>query len=259
MTKKIFAATALILLLAVTDAPNAFGEAPTGLAAPAGAQLPLRRGVGMSFYVQDQDYVLDSLEVGIPFFDPSVAKGLKVTNRTTTVHATLDYWLLPFLDLMILAGYIDGKTDVDLSQLNIGIPLQNITVKYKGEVYGAGFTAAGGWDKFFATLTVQYTNTNLDVSNSKVSAWVITPKFGYTVGKVGLFVGAEWQDPSEKHSGEYNVPPLGVVPYSVTLAGQDKWNYHAGMSTGIGRRWIFTLEGGFGNRTSGLFHVDYRW
>lgn len=259
MTKKCFAASVLLLLAACAAAPNALGQASGDSSQPPGMQLPLHRGAGLTFYAQDQDYTLDRLEVGIPGFDPALAKNLAVTNRIWTAHATLDYWVAPFLDLEVLAGYIHGTTDVALSRLNIGIPLQDIKVKYHGTVYGAGVTAAAGWDRFFSTLTVQYTNTSLNVTDSSVTAWVVTPKIGYTVGKVGLFVGAEWQDPEEKHRGQYDVPGLGVVPFSVTLVAKNKWNYHAGLSTGVGRHWLFTLEGGFGNRTSGLFHFDYRW
>ncbi len=251
------AVAALFVVFASAGVVKAQSQATLPL--PAGVNLPLPYGLGLSLYKQSQPYTIDTLALGIPGIDPAVAKGVNVDNTTETAHLTFDYWALPFLDVMVLAGYLRGTTDVNLSSVNVGVPLSNIQVKYKGLVYGAGFTLAGGWDKFFATVTTQYTNTSLDIEQSSVSSWVVTPKLGYTFGKTAAWLGAMYENPEERHKGTTTVPYLGLVPYDVTLSGKDKWGYLAGVSTGIGEHWLLTLEGGFGKRTSGLVHLDYRF
>ena len=228
--------------------------------AQSAAQLPKKWGLGVTAYRQSQPYSLESLQLGLPGLDPALANGLDVDNTTKTLHATFDYWLLPFLDVQVLIGNLESDTDVKLSTLNIGVPLSDLEVKSKGLVYGGGFTLAYGTSRSFATLTGQYTWTNLDEEGSSVEAWVVSPRVGMMVGKwAAAYVGAMYQEPQEKHTGTYDVPPFGTVLYSVELTSADKWGYLAGFNVGLAENWMLTVEGGFGKRTSVLAHLDYRW
>lgn len=223
-----------------------------------GSTMPKRWGIGVTYYDQKQPYGIESLS--IPGFDPAIAKSIDVDNHTTTAHATFDYWLFPFLDVQVLAGNIESDTDVKLSKVNIGVPLSNLEVKSKGQVYGAGFTLVYGNEKVFGMFTGQYTTTKLNKMGSSVKAIVFTPKVGMRVGKkMALYAGAMYQKPSEKHSGVYTIPYLGTMPYSVKLTSADKWGYLAGLNYGFSEHWMLTVEGGFGKRTSVLAHLDYRW
>jgi hypothetical protein len=249
--------TALVAVLVSAGVVTAQTQATVPMSA--GVDLPLPYGFGFSVYRQSQPYAIDRITLGIPGVDPALLRGIAVKNTTETAHLTFDYWALPFLDLAVLAGYLRGTTDVNLASVNVGVPLSDIEVTYKGLVYGGSFTLVGGWDKFFGTLTTQYTSTHLDTEQSSVTAWVVTPKFGYRFGKTAAWLGAMYQNPDEKHKGTTAVPYFGNVPYDVTLSAKDKWGYLAGLTTGFSEHWLLTLEGGFGKRTSGLVHLDYRF
>lgn len=228
--------------------------------AASGPELPKRWGVGVTYYNQSQPYTIESLSMSLPGIAPSVAKGLSVNNTTETLHATFDYWLLPFLDVQVLVGDLQSDTSVKLSKLNIGIPLADLKVKSKGLVYGGGLTLAYGTGSVFGTLTGQYTETKMDEEGASVTAWVATPKLGMRLGRrAAVYVGAMYQKPQERHSGRYDVPPFGTVPYAVKLTSADKWGYLAGLSIGVAEHWVLTMEDGFGKRTSALAHLDYRW
>ncbi|MFH1177939.1 MAG: hypothetical protein V1750_11075 [Acidobacteriota bacterium] len=225
-----------------------------------GVNLPKQWGIGVVYYNQKQPYKLDSLKLGLPGFDPAAASGLPVDNDATSYHAVFDYWALPFLNLELLAGNIDGSTGVGLSKVNIGMPLDDITVNYKGFFYGAGFTLAAGSPVYFATITTEYSRTKLDNEDSSVSAWVVTPRFGVNISnRTSLFVGAMYQDPAERHQGTYDIPHIATVPYDVTLTGKYAWNYLAGAYIGLGEHWKLNLEAGFGDRDSAQAYLSYRW
>jgi hypothetical protein len=225
-----------------------------------GYKLPKQWGIGIVYYYQTQPYKIESLTLGIPGFDPAIAKGLKVDNKVKSYHAVFDYWALPFLNLELLAGKIDGKTKVGLSGINIGIPLENIDVDYDGLFYGGGFTLAAGGKRFFGTLTTEYTNTNLKQEDSSVSAWIVTPRLGMNVGESSsVYVGGMYERPDEKHKGTYTVPMLGPVPYQVTLGSKYAWSYIAGANIGLTEHWMLVVEGGFGNRDGAMAHLSYRW
>jgi hypothetical protein len=225
-----------------------------------GVNLEKQWGIGVVYYHHEQPYEIASLALGLPGFDPTLASNIGIDSKATTAHLVFDYWLLPYLNVELEAGNIDGTTDVGLSQVNIGIPLQNITVDYDGIFYGAGITLAGGSEKFFASVTAQFEQTDLDQESSSVSAWVFTPRVGMNFGRhSSVFVGGMYQDPDEEHQGTYTIPGLGAVPYDVTLAAKFKWNYIAGTYLGLGEHWRLNLEAGFGDRDSYQAYLCYRW
>jgi hypothetical protein len=224
-----------------------------------GVKLPNPFGISISLYTQSQNYTIDQLTLGVQSIDPATAKNLKIENTTKAAHLQADYWVLPFLDVYGILGQVRGTTKVNLSQVNIGLPLQDLDLKYQGLLYGAGIVLAYGGEHVFGTLDLNYNNTKLDVSTSSVWAWLATPRIGYDFGKVAAYLGAMYQHPQEKHQGTFDIPGFGPVPYDVTLGAKDAWSYLAGVNAPFGPHWVLTLEGGFGPRTAALVHLDYRF
>lgn len=224
-----------------------------------GAKLPKQAGISISLYTQSQNYSIDQLTLGVQSIDPAAATNLKIENTTKAAHLQADYWVLPFLDVYAILGEVRGTTKVNLSQVNIGLPLQDLDLKYQGLLYGAGIILAYGGEHVFGTLDFNYNNTRLDVETSSVSAWLATPRIGYNFGKVAAYLGAMYQHPEERHKGTFDIPGFGPVPYDVTLGAQDAWSYIAGINAPFGPHWVLTLEGGFGPRTAALVHLDYRF
>ncbi len=224
-----------------------------------GAKLPKRAGVSISLYTQSQNYAIDKLTLGVQTIDPAAAKNLKIENTTKAAHLQADYWVLPFLDVYAILGQVRGTTKVNLSQVNIGIPLQDLRLEYRGWVYGGGIVLAYGGEHVFTTLDLNYNNTSLDVSTSSVWAWLATPRIGYDFGPVAAYLGATYERPQEKHEGTFIITGFGPVPYNVTLGAENAWSYIAGLNAPLGPHFILTLEGGFGPRTAVLGHLDYRF
>lgn len=250
---------ALVCTLLLLEASAAGAQSLREQALARGAKLPKPFGVSLSLYTQSQNYAIDKLALGVQTIDPAAAKNLDIENTTKAAHLQADYWVLPFLDVYGILGQVQGTTKVNLSQVNIGLPLQDLDLEYRGLVYGAGIILAYGGKHVFGTLDLNYNNTSLDVSTSTVSAWLATPRIGYDFGKVSAYVGAMYQHPQETHEGTFDVPGFGPVPYDVTLGAEDAWSYIAGLNAPFGPHWVLTLEGGFGPRTAVLAHLDYRF
>jgi hypothetical protein len=222
--------------------------------------IPAKFGIGLTLYNQTQPYEISSLQVTLPGLDPTQLQNLEVDNDTNSYHLRLDYWILPFLNVFGLVGEIDGKTTVNLQAIELGLPinLNNIVVDYDGTVYGAGLVLAAGGEKWFAAIAYDYTDTDLDVSNSSVEASIITPKLGLRTKSGAIWVGAMHQDAEERHIGTFDVPGLGPVPYDVILNEKEPWNWLIGATTGIGENWVLILQGGFGDRNAALVTLEYR-
>ncbi|HSG01267.1 MAG TPA: hypothetical protein VLA20_09045 [Vicinamibacterales bacterium] len=257
--KKTLLHAALFLAAFLAASGHAQAESLREAALARGYDLPRPFGIGVSYLTQDQDFSIDHLTLGIDSIDPAVAAGLDIENETDTIHLTADYWILPFLDLYAILGNVDGTTHVGLSQINIGLPLQDLDIDYDGLLYGAGAVLAYGGDHVFVLVDVSYSWTNLSGSASSVEALVATPRIGYDFGKVSVWGGAMYQEPDERHRGVVVIPGLGPVPYDVTLGSKDHWNYTAGLNVKLNEHWFASLEGGFGPRSMVLAHFEYRF
>ena len=138
-------------------------------------------------------------------------------------------------------------------------PCHNLKVNYSGFMYGGGATLAFGGKGWFATVTYDLTETDLDIATSSVSAWVLTPRVGLTFKSAAIWVGAMYQNAEETHEGVWEMPFLGAVPYSAVLEQSEPWNYQIGMIAGLGEHWNLNFEGGVGNRKSVLAALEYRF
>ncbi len=250
--------TAIFVFLVCAGLHMAFAETEDFKKLPEGMRLPLRYGIGFTFYTQSQNYIIDSLDVGIPIFNPAMADLIKVKNDTTTEHISVDCWLLPFLDVEALVGRVHGTTKVKISELRLPIPLSDLTIKYDGLVYGTGLTLAGGHDRYFGSFTTQYTGTDLNLNESSVTAIVLTPKAGVTFSRAAIWAGAMYQRAKEDHRGRYTIPFFGNVSYSVKLHEKSPWNFQAGFTSELAKHWLIVAEGGLGDRKSLLARIEYR-
>ena len=226
-----------------------------------GYQLPMKWGLGLTLYNQTQPYDIIELQVPLAGLDIGAAEGLEIKNSTDSYHLKIDYWVLPFLNIYALGGYIDGTTAVKLSNVDLGLPilLNDLRVDYSGFMYGGGATLAFGGKTWFASLTYDGTWTDLDVSNSTVTGWVLTPNVGLIFDGVSIWVGAMYQQAEETHEGIWEMPFLGAVPYYAKLEQSEPWNYHIGMRAKISKHWNLKFKGGFGTRKAVLTNLEYRF
>lgn len=225
--------------------------------APAGS-LPLPYGVNLTVYSQGQDYAVSSLSFDVPglTFDPNV---LQVDNQLDELNLKADLWLLPFLNVFAIFGSIDATTTVDFRDADLPVALDNVVIRYDGNVYGGGITLAAGGDRWFTSLTGIYTQTDLGNLNSDVSAMVVSPKVGLRQGRTAFWVGAMYQQAEEDHSGRVTVPIFGAVNFAVGLEEADPWNAQVGMTAELFPHWMLEIEGGVGNRTSASLGLTYRF
>ncbi|MDE2641825.1 MAG: hypothetical protein OSB55_03590, partial [Verrucomicrobiota bacterium] len=193
-------------------------------------------------------------------------------SRATSTTAKLDAWLLPFLNVYGVAGYVDGETVASGFSVN-GLPPamasllpSSFSIAYSGPIYGAGITLAAGYNQYFALLDANYTESDLDIGESTIEAFVVSPRIGIT-GNLGglegsLYVGAMYQDIDENQNGTVNFPVMGqAVPvgYRVISEAENKWNYLVGANLKASESWNYGIEVGFSDRTHAMATLNYRF
>jgi hypothetical protein len=195
----------------------------------------------------------------------------KIESRATSTTAKIDAWVLPFLNVYGVVGYVDGETTA--SGLSVNDPMldallpSSFALPYSGPVYGGGVTLAAGYNQFFASVDANYTEADLDIGDSSIEAFVISPRVGIT-GELGglngsLYVGAMYQDVDENQNGTvpFPIPGVGPVPvgFDVISQAEDEWNYLVGANLKAGESWHYGIEVGFSERTHVMATLNYRF
>ena len=226
-------------------------------------ELPRPWGIGIDFYTMDQDYMIRDLQFALPGISLGDPSKIQVTNEVVHFDIQADVWLLPFLNVFGIIGKVDTDTRVDFSNVAItGLPfsLGELPVSFDGTVYGLGFTLAYGNENWFATVTTTYTKTSTSGDlDSSVDSLSIQPRLGLIRNGWRFWVGRMYLDVDETHSGIFDLPVIGPVPFAVELATQDNWNYAAGAGYSFTDRANLTFEVGFGNRNHTLFNLNVRF
>lgn len=226
-------------------------------------ELPRPWGIGVDFYTMDQKYDIKDLSFSLPGVSLGDPSNIKVTNEVQHFDFQGDAWILPFLNVFGVIGKVDIDTVVDFSQVQItGLPfsLGELPVKFDGTVYGGGFTLAYGTEKWFSSVTTTFTKTNTSGDlDSKVNSTSVQPRFGILRNSWRFWVGAMYLKTDETHSGNFDIPYIGPVPFSVELETADKWNYVVGAGYAFTDRAALRLEYGFGNRNHTLFNFNVRF
>ncbi len=227
--------------------------------------LPRPWGIGVDFYTMDQNYDIKSLDFALPGVSVGDPSDIDVTNDLQHLDIKGDVWLFPFLNVFGLVGKADIDTVVDFSNTEIiglppGISLGKIPVSFDGTVYGAGFTLAYGTERWFTSLTTTFTKTSTSGDlESKVNSTSVQPRIGLLRENWRFWVGAMYLDTDETHSGVFELPFIGPVPFDVELVTQDSWNYTLGAGYVFSDRADLSFEVGFGNRTHSLFNFNVRF
>jgi len=226
-------------------------------------QLPRPWGLGGDFYTMDQDYDIKSLTFeypGVSLGDPSQ---IKVTNEVAHLDIQGDAWILPFLNVFGILGHVNIDTVVDFSQADIqGLPfsLGQLPVKFNGTVYGGGFTLVYGTQNWFASVTTTFTKTNTSGDlDSSVKSTSVQPRLGLIRNSWRFWLGSMYLKTDETHSGTFDLPYVGPVPFAVELQTKDRWNYVVGAGYAFGDRATLRFEYGFGARNHTLFNFAFRF
>lgn len=228
----------------------------------AGAEnLPLPYGIGADYYYQRQGYDIKALTVDVPGFNPAMASAVQVKTRVNEGDVKLDAWLLPFLNVFILDGYVEEHTKVT----GIPPPLNTLVLNEHGNIFGGGLTLVGNIQRFWASLLIAETYADLSNNDSWIRSWVVCPKAGvqldtpWSSKALNVWVGGMYQRADEDHSGTLTAPGLGQLHYNVKLQEEEAWNFLFGASVDLCKNWEASLEAGVGQREQLTASLVYRF
>jgi hypothetical protein len=225
-----------------------------------GYDLPLPFGVSLIYNYLARDISVSDVRIGINGEPPHSASRFLDLGSNSKVNAALikaDAWLLPFLNVYVLGGYINnqstsqGHVTIPRPGPRPGPPLEfdfTVPTTLSGFVGGAGLSLAAGYKQFFVMADANYSKTDIGFDN-RFRALVASARTGWN-GKIGsvptrLWLGAAYWDTENTATSTVMVPDVGTVSFEADQGPRHPWNMILGGSVVLGRHWESFLECGF--------------
>jgi len=225
-----------------------------------GIELPLPLGAGTVFLgLFNRDIDVTDVRIGLNGASPqSVNRFVNLGSSSDVFNANLklDAWLLPFLDVYLLGGYVYNEST---TRANVTIPrpgpipgTYNFTTKIKtklrGFVGGGGMTLAGGYGDFFMVTDINYAQTDIGFDNS-FRAVIATIRSGWN-GRVNdhplqLWLGAGYWETANTAEGTTDVPGVGRIKFEADQGPKYPWLYDIGGSLELMKEFQLFADVGF--------------
>lgn len=219
--------------------------------------LPLPLGAGLMTIFMERD--IEVTDVTVQFLDRppesiSERADFEVSNRTRSLAARFDAWVLPFLNVYALAG--QATTDTSLrSRFVIDRPLApplevEITddSSVDGPMLGLGLTAVIGGDAWFAMADANYTLAEMDLFDEEIRAWLYSGRLGWhgptRWGPARAWGGVFYMDSERTLTITEELPLIGPTEVRVAQRPVDPVTYQVGASLTIDHHWDILLEAG---------------
>jgi hypothetical protein len=233
----------------------------------AGADLPLPFGVALiGTGLTGRKIEVTDIRVGLNGSPSSVSQfvNLGTTSNVVNANLKLDAWLLPFLNLYMLLGYVhNNSTTHALVTVPRPGPLPgtrrvetDLTTELDGFVGGVGATLAGGYRDVFMVVDCNYDQIDMGF-NDTFHALVASARGGWN-GRirevpVQLWVGAGYWDTAATAKGHTNVDGVGRFEFEADQRPEKYWLYDVGGMVSFSKRYPILVD--FGTDFAGGFVI----
>ena len=225
-----------------------WGEAAT----EKGYQLPYSAGIGVNYFWQESDLIINNLSVGFnygPMYNlEEVIRFNSAVSTASSLNFRPDFWLLPFLNVYGIFAKANTSTAIDAS---MWIPdatgnwneVTTFSTKADFDVTGIGFGVtptigvAGGW----IAIDMNMLWTDVSALDKPVFTFVIGPRIGKTFqfkkpeSNIAFWMGGFRVNLSSETNGSINLSELfptenlqskvdeGIVTVDETSTEVENW------------------------------------
>jgi len=255
-----FAAAPQAASQAATDADRWPHTLPflANVALDRGYELPLPLGLSGIFYYVERDIEITDIRVGVDGAPlESVSKFLTAGSRShvSVAVARLDAWLLPFLNVYGMLGYVSNNTTTR-GEVTIPRPgrlpgertfFLSAKTELQGFMGGAGLTLAAGYRDFFVMGDVNYSQTDIGFDD-RFRALIGSIRTGWN-GKildvpVRFWVGGVYWGTRSTAKSTVDVEDVGQVKFEADQGPVHPLNAMVGAQTTLFKRWDIFVEYG---------------
>ncbi len=252
-----------------------------------GFELPPPLGASGNVFSSKMNFEVPEVKLG-----PSGGRLLDVDNLVQVTHAKIretawttrfDSWVLPFLSLYGIAGYVEGTAGIGVRPalrptLGKSSPHFDINLSYDGPTVGFGGTLAAGFKPVkdrptivFGLVDLNLTRTFLTFSPlveslDPVDVMVFSMRLGVRerilrTSSLGDVYGSVWGGGMYQGVQEVMTGRLGIrdLAFRAEAEAVNPWNTIVGGRVEMGENMVLTVEVGIGDRDSIMLELTYRF
>ena len=224
-----------------------------------GYELPLPFGVSVIYNYIGRDIDVFDVRIGVDGEElHSVSQFLNLGSNSSVNAALLkaDAFLLPFLNLYLLGGYLENESTstghVTVPRIATPGPPREFDIEIEtslsGFVLGGGMTLAAGYATFFITADANYSVTDIGFDDEFL-ALVASARAGWN-GKFGeiptrVWAGAAYWDTENTARSTVEVEGVGTVKFEADQGPAHPWNASIGGQVIFHNPWEAFAEYGF--------------
>lgn len=223
-----------------------------------GYELPLPYGAALVLTgLKDRQIEVTDVRLGLegnPGASISDFVHLGSSSDVFNANFKADLFVLPFLDVYALLGYVHNESDTHAS-ITISTPGGGETVfdrriptELDGFVGGLGLALAGGYQNFFLVADVSYIQSDLGFDD-KFDATIATVRAGYR-GKIGtlplqMWLGVGSWDTAATAVGHTDLPDGSRFVFEADQRPHTEWMYDVGSNLEFSKRFQLVADVGF--------------
>jgi hypothetical protein len=236
-------------------------------------ELPLPFGAGVILTGLDNRKIdVSDVRVGLQNPVQSVSQFVQLGSTSNVFNANFkfDAWLLPFLDVYALAGYVhnESTTDAIVSVPKPGprpgtITYQTeVSTELDGVVAGGGVALAGGYGPFFLVGDVTYIQSDLGFDDS-FKAFIATIRAGWN-GRAGslpmqVWLGVGDWDTHATAKGHATLSNGQILNFEADQGPHTPWIYDVGTNLQFSKRLQLVIDLGGDFQGGWVFVIGPTW
>lgn len=240
-----------------------------------GIELPSPFGVTGFFSYMVRDIEVTDVTVEFSGMEPqsiSDFADFAVRNKSVISAARFDVWILPVINVYLLAGYAYTTSNL-VATFTVDRPLLPSTdievqtqTPVKGPYAGIGATAAAGYGKWFIIGDFNYGKTLPDQLNNAVSFTMLSVRSGLA-GNLGkrnslkAWIGTIYMDSNCILEIKESAGALGEILVRIKQQPVNPWTFECGFMVGISNKVeiITELGSNFNDAAISVLTVSYRF
>jgi hypothetical protein len=219
-----------------------------------GYELPLPFGAALILTGLDgREIEVTDVRIGLqgnPAQSVSDFVDLGSTSEVFNANIKFDAWLLPFLNLYALAGYVHNTSNTHARVTLVPGLIESetsIETELDGVVGGVGATLAGGYQNFYMVADCNYNRAALGFDDEFI-ALIASLRVGW-MGKLGevplqMWVGVGNWDTAATAKGHGTLPNGAELVFEADQKPKTNWMYDVGANIEFSKRWQLVVDVG---------------
>ena len=246
-----------------------------GEALARGYELPLPFGAGLILTgLKDREIDVSDVRLGVDGNQQSVSDYATLGSNSNVFNANFrfDTWLLPFLNVYALVGYVHNESDTDI---RVTLPRPGIfpgtiekttqvQTSLDGYVGGLGMTLAAGYKSLFVVADYSYVRSDMGFDDA-FTASIASLRAGWQGKAWGrsfqVWAGVGNWDTAATAAGHTTLDDGRILQFEADQHPNTKWIYDLGTNVMLSKRWqlIFDLGADFDGGYTLVLGPTYRF